>query len=283
MGKVPPGVINFLRQLPEKDIEKVCITLKLSENKTFKGVMAKNGTSKTPYTESLVSIFANPNQGLLAEIYKSIEGILFVGGCAPGVGIAFNLIDACFCIALGNWIGAFIAIISCFPIPGFKLAGKGLQKLIMSLLANISPTEMMKIIKLLGKQLSRIGFHTNECYIIIGQKLEELVVGLNNPFAVETIKVLSAAVKKMCRNNNVAKSSASATKIKPTTANVGNYSQVSKDTTWSLEEAIKQNRVKTGEIKTPGSIKQGYSPSYSVNRWNTMGGSKMNPLPKTNI
>lgn len=264
MGKIPIGVVNFLRELPEKDIEKVCSTLKLTENKTFRGEFVKNGTSRSPYTESLVTVFATPDQRILAEIYKSIEGVLFVGGCAPGVGIAFNIIDACFCIALNNWIGAFISVISCFPIPGFKLAGKGLQTLIMSLLVKISPNDMLKIFKMLGKQLSKIGFHTNDCYIKIGQKLEEVVEGLNNPFASETIKVLSSLVKKMCRNNNVTKSSVSSTKIKPNTANVGNYTQVPKENIWSLDDVIQQNRVKTGEIKTPGNIKQLFPESYNI-------------------
>ena len=256
MGTIPSGVVNFLRELPEKDIEKVCSTLKLTENKAFKGEYLKNRASRTPYTESLVAVFATPDQRILSDIYKSIEGVLFVGGCAPGVGIAFNIIDACFCIALNNWIGAFISVISCFPIPGFKLAGKGLQKLIMSLLVKISPNEISKIFKMLGKQLSKIGFHTNDCYIKIGQKLEELVEGLNNPFAAETIKVLSSAVKKMCLNNDVVKSPVSTTKIKPTTANVGNYSQVSKENTWSFGELVQQSKFKTGEIKAPGNIRR---------------------------
>lgn len=283
MGKILVGVVNFLRELPEKDIEKVCSMLRLIENKAFKGEFVKNGASKTPYTESLVAVFATPNQRILTEIYKSIESILFVGGCAPGVGIAFNIIDACFCIALNNWIGAFISIISCFPIPGFKLVGKGLQKLIMSLLVKISPNDMLKMFKMLGRQLSKIGFHTNDCYMKIGQKLEEVVEGINNPFAAETIKVLSSAVKKMCRNSNVVKNSVSSTKIKPNTANVGNYTQIPEENTWSLSEVIQQNKVKTGEIKTPGNIKQGYPETYNINRWNTMNGYNMPPIPKTNL
>ena len=209
MAKIPAGVVNFLKQLPEKDIAKVCNSLKIAENKTFKDVLSKQGCSKSPYTDSLVVIFSNPSHGIIADIYKSIEGLLFVGGCAPGVGIAFNIVDACFCIVLNNWIGAFISIISCFPIPGFKMAGKGIEKLIMSLLVKISPADMQRIFKLLEKQLSKIGFHSTDCYIKIGNKLEEVVIGLNNPFATETIKLLSSAVKKKKKNNVVLKNGVS--------------------------------------------------------------------------
>ena len=33
MAKIPAGVVNFLKQLPEKDIAKVCNSLKIAENK----------------------------------------------------------------------------------------------------------------------------------------------------------------------------------------------------------------------------------------------------------
>mgnify|MGYP003344286105 CR=1 FL=1 len=69
----------------------------------------------------------------------------------------------------------------------------------------------------------------------------------------------------MCRNSNVVKNSVSSTKIKPNTANVGNYTQVPKENIWSLDDVIQQNRVKTGEIKTPGNIKQLFPESYNIN------------------
>ena len=40
MAKIPAGVVNFLKQLPEKDIAKVCNSLKIAENKTFKDVLS---------------------------------------------------------------------------------------------------------------------------------------------------------------------------------------------------------------------------------------------------
>ena len=89
------------------------------------------------------------------------------------------------------------------------MAGKGIEKLIMSLLVKISPADMQRIFKLLEKQLSKIGFHSTDCYIKIGNKLEEVVIGLNNPFATKTIKLLSSAVKKMCKNNVVLKNGVS--------------------------------------------------------------------------
>lgn len=193
--------LDFIRKLPEKDIAVVCNRLKLAENKAFKDILSKHAGSHSPYTDSCVEMFSRPNDGVLSSIYYSVENVLFVGGCAPGVGIAFNIVDACFCIVLNNWIGAFVSIISCFPIPGFKLAGKGLEKFVMSVLVNISPVDMQRFFKLLGNRLMKIGFHSNDCYIKIGNRLEEVVIGLNNPFAAETIKLVASAVRKMCKNN----------------------------------------------------------------------------------
>lgn len=201
MGQLIFDLVHLLRQLPEKNIEKVCAKLKLTDNKVFSEMMARQQHSISPYTDSLVAIVTNPSKGILLEIYRSIEGVLFVGGCAPGVGLAFNIIDACFCVALGYWIEAFIAIVSCIPIPGLKFVGKGFQKTVMSLLQNISPADMQNMTKLLGRQLTKIGFHTNDCYIRIGNKLDEIVDGVGNPFASDTIRLLYSSIKKMCKNN----------------------------------------------------------------------------------
>lgn len=204
MSKVPAGVVKYLAQLPERDVAKICYALKITNTKAFKDFASKS-PSKTPCVDFFVDLFTNPNQGALASIYHSVEGALFVGGCAPGIGIAFNIIDACFCIALSNWLGAFIAIISCFPIPGFKLAGKGFEKLLVAILKRISPAEFSKFLKMLGGQLSKIGFHAGDCYKQIGKKLEEIIPELNNPFASEIVKLLAETVKKMCKNDIVIK------------------------------------------------------------------------------
>lgn len=193
MAGVSSGMLKVMSKmimdLPEKNVASVCKTLKLTESATFKKYASSHYTKGTLYREYLISIFSGPT-GELSRIYHSIEGALFVGGCAPGIGIAFNLIDFCFCLVLANYIGAFVALISCFPIPGFKLVGKGLDKLIMKLLRNIKPADLFKFVKILGVRLEKIGFHSTQSYALIRQNLENLVVGLHNPFAEEIVKTL---------------------------------------------------------------------------------------------
>lgn len=180
---------KMIMDLPEKNVASVCKTLKLTESSTFKEYASSHYTKDILYREYLISIFSGPT-GELSRIYHSIERVLFVGGCAPGIGIAFNLIDFCFCLVLANYLGAFVALISCFPIPGFKLVGKGLDKLIMKLLRNIKPADLFKFVKILGVRLEKIGFHSTQSYALIRQNLENLVVGLHNPFAEEIVKTL---------------------------------------------------------------------------------------------
>lgn len=182
-------ISKMIMDLPEKNVASVCKTLKLTESFSFKNYAISHYTKDTLYREYFLSIFASPS-GELSRIYHSIEGVLFVGGCAPGIGIAFNLIDFCFCLVLANYIGAFVALISCFPIPGFKLVGKGLDKLIMKLLRGIKPNDLFKFVKILGIRLEKIGSHSNQSYALIRQNLENLVVGLHNPFAEEIVKTL---------------------------------------------------------------------------------------------
>ena len=193
MAGVSSGMLKVMSQmimgLPEKNVASVCKTLKLTESATFRRYASSHYTKETLYREYLISIFSGPT-GELSRIYHSIEGVLFVGGCAPGIGIAFNLIDFCFCLVLANYIGAFVALISCFPIPGFKLVGKGVDKLIMELLGNIKPANLFKFVKILGIRLEKIGFHSTQSYALIRQNLENLVTGLHNPFAEEIVKTL---------------------------------------------------------------------------------------------
>lgn len=205
MAKVPEGIVKMLMQLPENDAAKVCRALKLTDTKLFKESVARNGYSRTPCKDFFVGLFRSADKATLQGVYSSIEGVLFVGGCAPGVGIVFNLVDAGFCIALNNWMGAFIAIISCFPIPGFKVAGKGLGKLLTALLARISPADMARVFKRLGGRLSKLGYLAGDCYAKVGSKLEELLPDVYNPFAGETVRLLARAVKQMYRNGAAAK------------------------------------------------------------------------------
>lgn len=180
---------KMIMDLPERNVASVCRSLKLTESAAFKKYAASQCTKETLHREFMISLFSGSG-GELARIYHSIEGVLFVGGCAPGVGIAFNLIDFCFCLALANYIGAFVALISCFPIPGFKLVGKGLDKLIMKLLRAIKPADLFKFVKALGTRLQKIGFHSTESYALIRRNLENMVEGLNNPFAEEIVRTL---------------------------------------------------------------------------------------------
>lgn len=206
MPKVPTSILNILKEVPESQLHTVCSKLKITETIEYKSFIAKNAQCSKPCTQFLEAQLTSGNTSTLGKIYHSIEGFLFVGGCAPGIGIAFNLIDACFCFALGNYFGCFVAIISCFPIPGFKVAEKGLEKILVELLKYISPSKLLNCFnKELNKRLANclgigfaenVGTHTK--YLgIIRERLEEMIVGLNNPFATEIIRALGEVIKKM--------------------------------------------------------------------------------------
>lgn len=206
MPKVPASILNILKEIPDSQLYTVCRKLKITETIEYKSFIAHNTHCANPCAKFLEAQLTSGNTTTLSRIYHSIEGFLFVGGCAPGIGIAFNLIDACFCFALGNFFGCFIAMVSCFPIPGFKVAGKGLEKILVGLLKNISPSKLLNCFnKELSKRLSNylgtgfvenVGTHTK--YLgIIRERLEEMIVGLNNPFATEIIRALGEVIKKM--------------------------------------------------------------------------------------
>ncbi len=206
MPKVPASILNILKDVPESQLQIVCSKLKITETIEYKLFVSKKSYCQNPCTAFLEMQLTSGNTLTLSKIYHSIEGFLFVGGCAPGIGIAFNLIDACFCFALGNFFGCFIAIISCFPIPGFKVAGKGLEKILAGLLKYISPSKLLNCFnKELNKRLANylgvgvienVGTHT-KYLCIIRERLEEMIVGLNNPFATEIIRALGEIIKKM--------------------------------------------------------------------------------------
>lgn len=206
MPRVPVSILNILKEVPESQLYTVCSKLKITETIEYKSFIVKNTHCQNPCATFLEVQLTSGNTSTLSKIYHSIEGFLFVGGCTPGIGIAFNLIDACFCFALGNFFGCFVAIVSCFPIPGFKVAGKGLEKILVGLLKYISPSKLLNSFnKELNKRLANylgIGFVENvglyTKYLgIIRERLEEMVIGLNNPFATEVIRAFGNVVKKM--------------------------------------------------------------------------------------
>ena len=195
MAKVPVFFMNVIRDVPDSAFEKVLKSLKITEKDVFKKHVASHVAKNTIYKDFVLSLFGC-DKAIVASLYASIEAVLFVGGCAPGVGIAFNIIDACFCFILGNWFGCLVAIISCFPIPGFKIAGKGLEKFFVTVLRKVSPQQLIHLTKKLGVRLSRIGFHSNNSYIVIREQIEKLIPEIHNPFVETIIRELSNIIKK---------------------------------------------------------------------------------------
>ena len=201
MPKVPPSILKMLMDLPEQQINIVCRNLKITETTEFKRYLSNNISPNKSCKDFLIKELSSSNTTTIQAIYSKIEGFLFVGGCAPGIGIAFNIVDACFCFALGNMFWCFVAIISCFPIPGFKVAGKGLEKILVALLRNISPTTLSKFSKELIKKLKNFygpGIENsgmiNKALQTIRMQLEEVIIGLRNPFAEEIIRFFARIV-----------------------------------------------------------------------------------------
>ena len=187
--------------LPEQQIDIVCRNLKITETTEFKRYLSNNISPNKSCKDFLIKELSSSNTTTIQAIYSKIEGFLFVGGCATGIGIAFNIVDACFCFALGNMYGSVVAIISCFPIPGFKVTGKGLEKILVALLRNISPTTLSKFSKELIKKLKNFygpGIENsgmiNKALQTIRMQLEEVIIGLRNPFAEEIIRFFARIV-----------------------------------------------------------------------------------------
>lgn len=208
MPKVPPVILKMLIDLPEQQIDVLCRNLKITETTEFKKYLSSTISSNKSCKDFLIKELSSSNTTALQAIYSKIEGFLFIGGCAPGIGIAVNIVDACFCYALGNMFGCLVSIVSCFPIPGFKVAGKGLEKILVGLLRNISPFDLTKFYKELIKKLNNYIGTGHETYggmmvhalTIIRTRLEELVIGLRNPFADEIIKLFAEIVDKLPSN-----------------------------------------------------------------------------------
>ena len=192
MARVPDIVLQILADIPDNYIDAACRKLGISETLEFHLYMDAPLRTNKSCKNFLIGVFSTADTLKLQAIYNKIEFGLLLGGLAPYIGIAVNIIDACFCFALGNYFGCFIAIISCFPIPGFKVVGKGLDKFICSLLRKISPEDIVKISKALNKRLQLFygsGWLRNpeltEGFISISNELKRLV--FKNPFAVEAI------------------------------------------------------------------------------------------------
>lgn len=199
MAHIPSGLINLLEQIEEKNIASVCQKLHITDTvgyKSYSMKVAKRNCEK----EYLLKVFKSG--GDLQRLYNSIENYLFIGGCVPGVGVAFNIIDACFCAALGNWLGAFVAIISCFPIPGFKVVGKGIEKgmslVLKELVGKISLFTATDGLKMLEKQMTKIGLYgikKQGSYTInfinlkpIEEQFEQMFLEWHNPFAENVVR-----------------------------------------------------------------------------------------------
>lgn len=224
MPKVPASIIKILKEVPETQLQTVCNKLKITDTLEYKSFIAKNPKVNNPCTTFLETQLTSGNTSTLSKLYRSIEGFLFIGGCAPGIGIAFNLIDACFCFALGNFFGCFMSIISCFPIPGFKVAGKGLEKILTGLLKHISPSKLLnnfhkelhkRLINYLGKGRIGNGEIYHKCLCTIREQLEEMISGLNNPFATEIIRTLGRILNNLPTNGSKITKKIATPKINP--------------------------------------------------------------------
>lgn len=193
--KVPSCLMQLVEDVPERCFAEAFRILKINEMSVFKKYCAKT-CSKDICKNFILSMFG-ADITTVQLIYAKIEKILFVGGCAPGVGIAFNLIDACFCFILGNWLGLIVAILSCFPIPGFKVVGKGLEKFLTIAIKKIPIGKISSdFIKLIGKRVYLLrNFVVKDPYRVIADRVRDVVKEVNNPFAQEIIKELNKAIR----------------------------------------------------------------------------------------
>ena len=191
MPRVPDILLQKLMSMPENFVDEACKKLGITDTLQFHIYMdnplAINKSSK----HFLIKVLSSADTQIIEAIYKKIELGLLISGCVPYLGIVVNIVDACFCFALGNMFGCFIAIIACFPIPGFKAVGKGLDVVVSDLLRKISPSEIVLISKELIKKLQR--FYRANCnhedvkkgLMLIVQELQEISRGLRNPFIIE--------------------------------------------------------------------------------------------------
>lgn len=193
---VPHVFTQLLNDVPEHCIEKVICLTKINETAFFKNYCLKQG-NRVIYRDFILSLF-NADRAVIQSLYNRIECILIVGGCTPALGIAFNVIDGIFCFLLGNWLGLVVAILSCFPIPGFKVAGKGLEKFLTTAIKRIPIDKIISsFTRQLGIRIELFRTLVNATpYVTIQKTLRELITELNNPFAEEVMVQLSNVIRK---------------------------------------------------------------------------------------
>lgn len=190
------ALTQLLNDVPDIYIEKVIYLAKINETPFFKNYCLKQG-NRIIYRDFILSLF-NADRAVIQALYNKIEYVLTVAGCAPGVGIAFNVIDAVFCFLLSNWLGVVVAIISCFPFPGFKVAGKGLEKFLSAAIKKIPIDKIVSsFTRVLGIRIEMMRTFVNQTpYVTIQNSLRTLVADLNNPFAEEVMLQLSNVIRK---------------------------------------------------------------------------------------
>lgn len=191
---IPVVLRQLLSDVPEKYLAEVFRILKINETQVFKKFCLRQG-GRDVYKGFILSLF-NADRAVVEALYRRIEGVLFVMGCAPGLGIAFNVVDACFCAVLGNWFGLFVAILSCFPIPGFKAAGKGLERLLSECLKKIPLNRLIDTFtKAIGKRLELLSnVVSKNPYVSIRDTVKKCLSEINNPFADETVRQLNKII-----------------------------------------------------------------------------------------
>ena len=191
MPKVPDVLLQKFMGMPENFVDEACRKMGITDTLQFHIYMDNPFTVNKSSKHFLMKILSSADTRVIEAIYKKIELGLLLGGCVPYLGIVVNIVDACFCYALGNMFGCFVAIVSCIPIPGFKAVGKGLDVVVSDLLRTISPSEVARISNELIKKLQRFyGANYNhegvkKGLILIVQELQEVSKGLRNPFIIE--------------------------------------------------------------------------------------------------
>lgn len=190
------GILRLLDSTSEAACAQVCERIGLTKTLEY-GQWTRTVGGKSGSKEFLQHLLTSGNISAIHKAYDAIEAYLFVGGLVPGLAIPVNVIDACFCFALGNWFGCFLAIVSCFPIPGFKLVGKGFERVFTDIIKKIDVTQMFDFFSALGKRLEKTGTHSPRCYHLIRERISELTVGMNNPFVDDVIKMLQKHLEKM--------------------------------------------------------------------------------------
>lgn len=123
---IPTVLIDALHAVPVKYMDDLCLKCKISvgtERLTGKG---------------LIRILQEGDVSKLRVVYTKIAPVLMVGGMAPGVGLAFNLVDAICCFCLGLWIDFVVDIvaISLFEVPGVS-GLKGVSKGMLGLCKSV--------------------------------------------------------------------------------------------------------------------------------------------------